>query len=357
MTIGITINLKDYDIIWNNGIAQNAINFAILLKNNYNVYLVNTSDINNLKIDGVDIFPIKEKLEELDIIFILGSQIYDEDYIFLKNKGCKIIFYSCGTNYVVDMEEILFRDKTDKRLYKHTPDEIWMIPQYMNTNKYYFQTIYKREVKEIPFIWNPLFINNVIKESNIKGTYTPSDNPKRISCFEPNINIIKYSMYDILITEQAYRKRPDLIKHLYITNSEKIRSNELFVDIMKQLDIVNNGIATFEGRFKMPHFLSEYTDIVITHQWECPLNYAYLEALYLNYPLIHNAHLIKDGGYYYEGFNVEEGSNQLLFALEHHDKNLEEYKDKNKKVIDRYLPTNEKSIEIYNKMIMDLKNK
>jgi len=358
ITIGITISIKETDIIWNNGIAQNAINLALLFKNspnNYNVFLINTSEKNELdyKIEGIDIYPIKDKVQDLDIVFILGSEIYDDNYQYLKNKGCKIIHYNCGTNYVLEMESILFKNSI-KKIYKHFPDEIWIIPQNINTNKCYQEVIYRTEVKEIPFIWSPTFIDYTCKLGNISGLYTPSNGPKRISCFEPNIDVIKFAMYDILIVEKLYRKNPELIKHFYITNTTEIRKNELFIDIMKQLDIVKDGIATFEDRFKMPYFLHTYTDIVIAHQWENPLNYAYLEALYLDYPLVHNAHLMKDSGYYYDGFNVDNGAKQLKYAIDHHDNNLEEYKIKNKKVLDKYLPTNPQSIEIYDTMIDDL---
>jgi len=359
ITIGITINIKETDIIWNNGIAQNAINLALLFKNspnNYNVFLVNTSEKNELdyKLEGVDIYPIKDKIQDIDVIFILGSEIYDSNYEVLKKKGAKIVHYSCGTNYIVDMASILFDNGKDKKVYKHFPDEIWMIPQCINSNKYYQEVIYRTEVKEIPFIWSPIFLDYALKEGNINGLYTPSNDPKRISCFEPNIGIIKFSMYNILIVEETYRKRPELIKNFYITNTEKIRTNDLFVDIVKMFDIVKDGKATFEGRFKMPYFLHNYTDVVIAHQWENPLNYAYLEALYLNYPLVHNAYLMKEAGYYYDGFNVKQGTDMLLYALEQHDKNLEEYKEKSKKLIDRFLPTNQQSIETYDKMIDDL---
>jgi len=161
-------------------------------------------------------------------------------------------------------------------------------------------------------------------------------------------------MYNIIIAEQVHRERPDLIKHFYITNSDNIKTNPLFIDLMQQFDIVKNGIATFENRFRMPYFLDTYTDIVLAHQWENPLNYAYLEALYLEYPLVHNASMIKDAGYYYEGFDVKTGKQQLIRALTEHDRNADVYNRRSKRVIERYLPTNSNSIETYDKMIDNL---
>ena len=360
LNIGITISVYDNQNIWNNGITQNIINLALILKNsknNYTVDILNTGDNNILEydIDGISVYPIKDKLKDLDILFILGSQIDDVDYDYLKKKGSKIIYYPCGTNYVLDMESILFNSIPERtKLYKHIPDEIWLIPQNSNINKYYFDTLYRKKVKEVPFIWSSTFIDYAIKEYNIDCYYNPSTEPKRISCFEPNLNVVKFAMYNILIAERVYRERPELIKHFYVTNAMKIKTNPLFVNLMNQLDIIKDGIATFEGRYSMPYFLDTYTDVVISHQWENPLNYAYLDALYLNYPIVHNAHLIKNVGYYYDGFDIKKGKEKLLFALTEHDKNMEEYNEKSKKELKKYLPTNPKLIDIYDNMIDEL---
>jgi hypothetical protein len=126
---------------------------------------------------------------------------------------------------------------------------------------------------------------------------------------------------------------------------------------VKYFDIVKDGIASFESRFNIAYFLDTYTDIVISHQWENPLNYAYLDALYLNYPLVHNSPIIKNSGYYYDGFNVEQGSEQLLYALTRHDDNIEEYNEKSRRTLKKYLPSNEKSISTYDKMIDELYKK
>lgn len=363
LTIGITISLKK-DNIWNNGIAQNVINFAksLLCSNNdYTVMILNTSDVEEMeyKIDGIMVKSIKDAIDGVDLLFILGSQISDAHYNIVKKNNTKLVYYSCGANYFIDTQHVLFGDSNaDRNFYYHIPDEIWVIPQNFNSNRYYFQTLYRTKTISIPFVWSPLFIDYVLDNFKIKGFYEPKNEPKNISCFEPNIDIVKYALYDILIVEQAYREKPNLIKHFYITNSEKIKNNKLFISTMQKLDIVNNKIATFESRFRMPYFLDKYTDVVIAHQVENPLNYAYLDALYLNYPLVHNASLIKDAGYYYDGFDVETGKNMLLYALEQHDKNIEEYNNNSKKVLNRYMYNNEDTVIKYDELIDNLfKNK
>ncbi len=364
INIGITVNIKEGENIWINGIVQNVVNFALLLKNspqNYNVNILNTSEKNKLgyNIKDITIHPIKDKIKDLDILFILGSQILDEDYEYLKSIGCKIVFYSCGASYILEMQNILFAKKEKERaFYKHKPDEIWVIPQNYKTNKYYFETIHNVEVKKVPFIWSSVFLDYILDNTNIDAHYHPSKEKKRISCFEPNIDVVKFSMYNILIVEQAYRENKDLIKHFYVTNTtDKMRESKLFINIVQNFDITKDKIMTFETRYRMPYFLSEYTDIVVSYQWENPLNYAYLDALYLNYPLVHNAHMIKESGYFYNEFNVKQGKQKLLEALTKHDDNIEEYNKRSQETLNRFLPTNEESINTYDKMIKKLLKK
>jgi len=365
LNIGITICLQSEDeSVFINGIKQNAIFFAKLLMNSnkkYNVYIVNTSNVKITKKLGWDIDTYKtvqynDIKDKLDIIFPLGGSLNTEATEYLRNRGCKVVPYKCGNEYVISMENVIF-ERNNAPVDYPLVDQVWNIPQMENTNSHYFRMLHRAESITIPFIWDSMFLDLNIKEIQKTGKnpfYQPSNKPKRLSIFEPNINVYKYSMYPILIAEEIFRKNPELIETMKVTNTQKIRLNKEFISVMNHLDIVKKGKATFENRYPMPWFLSEHTDVVISHQWENALNYAYLDAIYMGYPLVHNAHLCKDCGYYYEGFNVSEGADQLLFALTQHDKNIEEYNKMSKKVLDRYSTSNEESIEIYDSLIEKL---
>ena len=88
-----------------------------------------------------------------------------------------------------------------------------------------------------------------------------------------------------------------------------------------------------------------------------PLNYLYLDAAHLGYPVLHNAWMVKDLGYYYEGQNIWEGAKMLDKIYETHDKNIEEYADQTKKVINRYSVHNPDLVREYDRMIDNLFNK
>ena len=100
--------------------------------------------------------------------------------------------------------------------------------------------------------------------------------------------------------------------------------------------------------------LANYADVVISHQWENPLNYAYLDAMYLQFPLIHNAEMIKDAGYYYPEFDISKGAEQLKWVLDNHDSNIDSYNERNEEVLTRYTVYNEDMLKTYNKLIDNL---
>ena len=116
------------------------------------------------------------------------------------------------------------------------------------------------------------------------------------------------------------------------------RENKDFIALMNQLDIVRDHKAVFLGRYETPMFLAQNTDIVVSHQLENPLNYLYLEVCWQGYALVHNAHLCADLGYYYEGNDVKAGSTALLAAIETHDASATGYLQRQRALIERYLP-------------------
>jgi hypothetical protein len=93
---------------------------------------------------------------------------------------------------------------------------------------------------------------------------------------------------------------------------------------------------------------------VLSHQWENPLNYAYLDAMYMDYPIVHNAEFIQDGGYFYPDFDIKKGEEVLNDVILNHDKNLEAYKEKNKPVLERYTSTSKELGKAYDLLIDNL---
>jgi hypothetical protein len=81
-----------------------------------------------------------------------------------------------------------------------------------------------------------------------------------------------------------------------------------------------------------------------------------LDAVFLGYPVLHNAPMCKDLGYYYEGSDTIAGAKQLDYILKEHDKNIESYDERNDKVLQRYHADNMDIVRTYDKLIENLFN-
>ncbi|NEX61666.1 DUF2827 domain-containing protein [Noviherbaspirillum galbum] len=358
LRIGITVGLRQDESLWNNGIKQNALFLADTLRrcpNVGSVRLVNTTDVPlpaSLPWDASrwPVFPLNDLIHELDVVIELGGQLSADQTEALKSRGARLVSYCCGSEYVLAMEAMLFNRPLwgDRLFINQCYDAIWIIPQVDALNRDFFQTLRRRPATVVPFVWSPVLLEERCAALPHRGVYQPRPGPRRLSVMEPNIDVLKFCLYPLLIAEEAYRRRPDRITGVQVANALSMaQENRDFIALMHHLDLVREHKAVFTGRHDTPQFLSEHTDIMISHQWGNPLNYFYLEVCWLGYPLVHNAGLCADLGYYYAGHDVQTGCERLLEALENHDAGWEEYRALQRRVMSRYLPSDPKLVGRY----------
>ena len=371
--IGITFNLEaQVTDIWANGANQNVIHLYHLFQHSdliEDVVLVSwgpekrTTPPEGFMLEGMNLkfAYVEDVIDELDVL-IEGTLVIEPSQVTrIHEHGGKVVCYKMGNDFIMDMENFLFDKKAGRVFNGTTFDAVWMIPQHENTRKSYFSIMYHCPSYVVPAIWSPIFCDQVIKrikeEHNLDFGYKPSldQKAKRIASFEANINVVKTCFTPILICEQAYRQHPEKIKNVYLCNTYDKKDNPTFFNFIGRTDLVKDGVMTVEGRYQMPDFLTRYVDIVLSHQWENGLNYAYNDALYGGYPFIHNSKLIPKGiGYYYEQFDAFEGAKVLLDIIDNHDKHHEEYVKRANEYLDSQLPTNPVNIYMYEKEIKRL---
>ena len=385
MNIGITIHLQEEnESLWINGIKLNAAYLLKALKEiGYNAYLVNSSDIKapyetkvNWNTTEIPIFDYSEVYKDTDIMIWLGATYSDDDILDFKSNGPnkKVVKYVCGNNYMLDMEHCIFGEGTGGTGYNQLIDELWYVPQQEELNKEYYRVLHNlpaNKVRPVPFIWDPMFLdqfsmayNNseVIEKQLPVPIYRPGkpNSEKRITSFEPNINVGKWHMINLLIAEDYLQKGGDFEK-LTILCGDQLLTKPYYQSVLRNTKLwtADPVKLNYQPRLQVTHALAVFTDIIIAHQWAIPLNYSYLDALYLQFPLVHNAPMIKDAGYYYSGNNIGMGANQLKLAIEQHDNNIEEYTERSEKVLTRYTIFNEGLLETYKQLIettMGIKN-
>ena len=74
----------------------------------------------------------------------------------------------------------------------------------------------------------------------------------------------------------------------------------------------------------------------------------------MGYPVLHNAWMCKDLGYFYNDCDVIEGAEKLDWILENHDKNIEKYNKKTDEVLWRYSVENPELVEVYDRLLKDV---
>ncbi len=350
LRIGITIGLhQENESLWTNGIKQNAVYLAEALKqcpSVASVHLVNTTPVAITAALPWDqtrwpTLAFGQAKDNLDVLIELGGQVDADQTAYLKTQGCRLISYCCGVEYVNVMQSVLFsRPMWGYNLFVNQRyDAIWMVPQVANTSQSYFETLRRRPAQVVPFVWAPIFVNQRSRGFEHQGEYRPRSGPRRLTVMEPNNDIVKFCMYPVFIAEEVYRQRPQDIEILQVTNADRLaRESKEFIAVMNHLNIVRQHKAVFLGRFDTPQFLSEMTDVVISHQMENALNYFYFDVCWQGYPLVHNAHMCNDLGYYYEGNNVQDGCKRLLEVLATHDDSWQDYLARQRQVLGRYLP-------------------
>lgn len=382
MNIGITINLvEENESLWTSGIKLNALYLLKALKEiGYNPYILNTGKIHSpyekKVVWNTEMFPIYDydsSLKETDLMIWLGSMLSDNHIMYFKNTGKnkKIIKYVCGSNYMRDVECSLFpTNQKSSTFYNQLLDEVWYVPQQEELNREYYRVLHKlpsKKVRPVPFIWDPIFLDSYFKlyqnsSNNFNPIYVPGKpfKDKQIASFEPNLNYQKWHINSFLVVED-YLNSGGKFKNFNILCGEQLKDNFYYKSIIKYTSLVNSKIPLLNYLPRIPAIeaLASYADIVIAHQLLNPLNYSYLDALYLRYPLVHNAPMIKDAGYYYPNNKINEGTKQLKQAIENHDQNIEEYDANSIRVLNRYTVNNSNLLEIYKQLIestMGIKN-
>ncbi len=337
LTVGISffVSTRVSDI-WSNGAVQNIIFLFLLLKkipSVEEVLFINAGDGEVLP-EGLllgdmplQFYKIHEVADRLDVLIDGNAQMYNHDMKMVQDHGGKVVNYLVGNDFVIDMERCLFERPSGTVFNGFKYDAVWTLPHHERTCRSYFEVMHRCSVEIMPYIWSPMFLQKGIDSLKDPSSffYKPSSEPKRIAIFEPNLNVVKTCHYPILVCESAYRRDKSLFKAVYVTNTSHMKNNQTFQHFIGTTDMAIDKVATIEERFQTPYFLSEHTDVVVSHQWENQLNNLYLDVLFGGYPLVHNSEMLKCG-YYYEPFNAKAGAEALLDALRNHDNRIDEYK-------------------------------
>lgn len=374
-TIGVTFFLRKSDAsIWTNGAAQNCVFLLRLLQHSGRVGRVIAINAGEDVPDapkammlgglGIEFKRLEEVIDDLDVLVEAGAQVSAANVARVRANGGKAVAYRFGNAFVIDAERTIHGLPSGSIFNGSRFDEVWTNPQHVATCAAYWETCYRAPVRVLPHIWEPLFLERAVSEfpADLSWGYRPAPGGKRVAIFEPNIDIVKTCVIPMLVCEEAHRRCRGALSAVFVTNAKQVvareyqqvnrdkpehaplfmltrktelMQHETFRHFAGNLDIVKDGLASFEHRYNTPWFLAKHADVVVSHQWENGLNYAYYDALHGGYPLIHNSPLLPLGvGYRYDGFDTRDGARALLEAVTHHDANADDYTERAQHFLD-----------------------
>ncbi len=350
--------------IWSNGLGQNVIFLARLLQRVpfvKAVLLIDCGDQGAMppQVDlgglGLRIMPMRDATDEVDVVIEMAGALDSKWIDLMRARGRKVVFHCCGQPYVALAEAAVF-GKSATALRPDRCDEVWYLPK-DETLAPMLRAIHRCDAHRVPFIWHPQFVETRSGEVAQKGFhygYVPREvSPEgersgwRVAIFEPNISVVKTCSIPMLVCDEAYRVERDCIQAMHVLNTLHIKDHPTMLYLANSLDIVKTHRATFHGRHDIVGFMVQFGDAVVAHQWGNDQNYGYLDALYGDYPLVHNSPWLSDVGYYYHDFDAKEGGAQLRRAAQSHDAALPEYRSRTQRLFQMVDPMADHNVEQY----------
>lgn len=367
MRIGISILTREGHNLWSNGIDQNVYHLACLLRSLSFIEKVVLLDCGNLgkapdyagEIGSqFEIIPLSEVQDSIDIAIEISGALDAEWTARFRARGGKVVYHICGQPYSGLVEPTTFNrsgcfGRADRC------DEIWMLPKDALFGNM-VQAIYRCPVLSVPYLWAPVFLemNAALVKSEVGAFgYKPGSlvaGNVQPAIFEPNISAIKAGIIPFLICEQMERFDTNIIKSVHFMNSAQFAAHPTFMSLVGHSDLYKAEKALLLNRDYFARVMGLGANLVVSHQITCPQNYLYLDALYGNYPLVHNSALFADVGYFYPDSDIEAGCAQMALAIKEHDQNLTSYKEKAAKKIDSLSPYAQANQDVYARRLANL---
>ena len=368
MRIGISTLSTAGQNVWSAGITQNALFLAKLLRAIpfvTDVVLLDVGTEQDLgpQVDldwfGARFVKLAEGADQVDLIIEMVGAIDPAWMQLQRARGKKSIWYCVGQPYSGLVETTLFKEN-GFFLRTESHDAIWLLPK-DEAFEPMLRTLYRTPVFLTPYIWDPIFLQQRIDEVGKLGWhygYVPEAEQEgpvcgwRLATFEPNISPIKSGLIPLLIAETALRRDPDSIGQLHMLNMLHLVEHPTLLYLANSLDIVRTHRTIFSGRVDIASFMAEQrVNAIVSHQWQNDQNYVYLDALYGNYPLIHNSPWLKDAGYYYPDFDIQCGAEAVLSARDCHDRELTHYGKRAAQVLKAVSISHEPNVEAFAELL------
>jgi hypothetical protein len=317
----------------------------------------------DMSLRDIRILKTQEATDEVDVIIEMGGTLDIQWLDLMRARGKKVVYFCCGQPFVALAEPAVF-NKPTHAWRPDRCDEVWLLPK-DTAFAPMMRTFHRCDVHIAPYIWHSHFVERRAQEVagvlGVRYGYQPRaagpDGERaglRVAIFEPNISVVKTSSIPMLACDEAYRADPESVAAMHVLNTLHLKDHPTMLHFANSLNLVREHKATFHGRHDIVGFMTQYADAVVSHQWQNDQNYSYLDALYGDYPLIHNSPWLRDAGYYYPEFDAQQGAAQLRRAAAGHDNYLDAYRARAQRVFHAVDPFNPKNLDGYAERLLHL---
>jgi hypothetical protein len=300
--------------------------------------------------------PLADAGDLVDVVIEVSGGLSLEWLSRLRARGGKAVFHNCGQPYAALVEPTTFEQPAHFGAPERC-DEVWQLPKDAKFNAF-MRAIHRCPVEEVPYLWAPSLMDLVISDINAQGGhfgYVPGSLTRAIpSIFEPNISPIKMGIIPFMICEAVHRRRPTAIEHLNFLNGHHMANHPTFFHLVSSSGLYTQKKMSITARDFFGIVMARGSNMVVSHQIDCPQNYAYLDTIYGDYPLIHNSPMFSSVGYYYPNSDIDKGVEQFELALAEHDRNIDFHRQRNAEMIEQVSPLNKANRDAYARRLLNL---
>lgn len=334
MNVGISVLTGPETNVWSSGLNQNLAFLVMLLRESPlvdDIYLLNGGNADVLPkgmeaaVQGAPLVRPQDVTRQVDVVIEMGAQMPSAWLRHVRALGARVVLFLVGQSHAGQIEYPIFGRTGGSVFNGSTWDEVWMLPQHVHSGMPMMRTLTRLPVYEVPHIWSPVYLEQqaqAMRERGLSFGFAPESRVAphsgwRVGIFEPNISVLKNCTLPMLACDHACRQQRASIERVMVLNSVQMKAHPTFNQFATQLDITRQDKASFEPRVAFAECMAVFSlNAVVAHQWECDLNYAYYDALYGGYPLVHNADPLGRAGVglHYTGFGAAEAGQLLVTA-------------------------------------------
>lgn len=364
--IGISVvgNKSAVQTLWASGMGQNIAFLALLMRRLdivESVCLVSCPNGTSHPLGdlfGLPVVPLGDALQQMDIIIEFGSRITQPAHIEVLHKhGGKLVTYIAGNTMVMSFEAIARAATNGDVVAPIRYDAAWVLPHHWQTNQAYTKLTMADKTSIAPYIWDPICLMQAAYSMARNPFYKKPENKSwLVGCFEPNVNVVKTFHLPLLVTENAYRLRPDLISRIMLFCTSHLQDTSHVKELFASLKLGQANKILPDIRRILIETFGGHVNAVVTHQWQNQLNNLYFEVLYLGWPLIHNSLQFENVGLYYPEFDTKKGGEIMCDGLGNYDEIREKQSGELKDTLWRFSIENHKVQARYTELIEEVLN-